>query len=173
MILLPAQLLTCPFDDLQCVNGHIDDIFFASKQAWNSPIIILFCLCFLLASALFNGFAVNVTKHASATNRVVMDQTRVVLIWAFFLAYPGVGHETFAVGKLAGFLMIVLGVAMFNKIIKVDCCSKPVDELEASTTETASLESKPAKNLEKESTSGFSAQLASTSAAAAADQEYL
>jgi len=73
MLLIPAQIMTCPFDDVQCVNGHIDDVFLASKQALTSPIIILFCLCFLVASTLFNGFAVNVTKFTSATNRVVMD----------------------------------------------------------------------------------------------------
>ena len=90
---------------------------------------------FLLASALFNGFAVNVTKFASATNRVVMDQTRVVLIWAFFLVYQGTGHETFSWGKLSGFLMIVFGVVMFNKIINLDCCSKPQGEIEITSTQ--------------------------------------
>ena len=91
---------------------------------------------FLLASALFNGFAVNVTKFASATNRVVMDQTRVVLIWAFFLVYQGTGHETFSWGKLGGFLMIVFGVVMFNKIINLDCCSKPQgDEIEITSSQ--------------------------------------
>ena len=73
MILIPGQMMTCPFDEAQCVNGHIDDIFLASQQAWTSPIIVVYCLGFLLASALFNGFAVNVTKFLSATNRVVMD----------------------------------------------------------------------------------------------------
>ena len=73
MILIPAQTLTCPFDDVQCVNGHIDDIFFASKQAWSSPVVVLYCLGFLFSSAMFNGFAVNITKFSSAANRVVMD----------------------------------------------------------------------------------------------------
>ena len=129
MILIPSQLLTCPFGAEQCVNGHIDDIFFAAKQAAAYPIIIVFCLCFLMASALFNGFAVNVTKFASATNRVVMDQTRVVLIWAFFLLYPGVGHETFSWGKVGGFLLIVFGVLLFNKIIHFDWLVRGSDNL--------------------------------------------
>ena len=34
----------------------------------------------------------------------------------FFLAYPGDGHEDFSFGKLSGFLLIVIGVLMFNKI---------------------------------------------------------
>ena len=82
-----------------------------------------------MASALFNGFAVNVTKFASATNRVVMDQTRVVLIWAFFLLYPGVGHETFSWGKVGGFLPIVFGVLLFNKIIHFDWLVRGSDNL--------------------------------------------
>ena len=73
MILIPAQLFTCPFDDAQCINGHIDDVFLASRQAQTSPVIAFYCLGFLLSSALFNGFAVNVTKFTSATNRSVVD----------------------------------------------------------------------------------------------------
>ena len=83
---------------------------------------MLYCLGFLIACALFNGFAVNVTKYASATNRVVVDQARVVVIWVFFLMYAGVGHEVFSYGKLGGFLMIVIGVLFFNKIVSMARC---------------------------------------------------
>ena len=31
MLLLPAQTLMCPFDDVQCINGHLDDVHLASK----------------------------------------------------------------------------------------------------------------------------------------------
>ncbi len=71
---------------------------------------------------MFNGFAVNVTKYTSATNRCVMDQLRVVIIWAFFLMFSGVGHETFSIQKVAGFVMITLGVLFFNKILHLNWC---------------------------------------------------
>ena len=76
----------------------------------------------MVASALFNGFAVNVTKFTSATNRVVVDQMRVVIIWAFFLLSTGIGHETFSYGKMGGFAMIVLGVLVFNRVLNLDAC---------------------------------------------------
>ena len=47
---------------------------------------------------------------------------RVVTIWIFFLTYSGVGHEAFSFGKLAGFVMIVLGVLFFNRILHLDFC---------------------------------------------------
>ena len=47
---------------------------------------------------------------------------RVVIIWVFFLTYAGVGHETFSYGKLGGFVLIVLGVLFFNKILNFDFC---------------------------------------------------
>ena len=54
---------------------------------------------------------------------------RVVIIWVFFLTYAGVGHETFSYGKLGGFVMIVLGVLFFNKILNFDfCLGKSNDE---------------------------------------------
>ena len=54
---------------------------------------------------------------------------RVVIIWVFFLTYAGVGHETFSYGKLGGFVMIVLGVLFFNKILNFDfCLGKPKED---------------------------------------------
>lgn len=81
MLLVPAQFLVCPFDDLQCKeNSHTNDIFLASRQASTSPVIVLQCLAFMMASAFFNGFAATVTKYASAASQMIIDSTRVIFI---------------------------------------------------------------------------------------------
>ena len=69
---------------------------------------------FALCSSAFNGFGITLTKLTSAANRSVVEQSRVVIIWVFFLNYTGVGHENFSYVKLLGFLMIVVGVVFFN-----------------------------------------------------------
>ena len=75
--------------------------------------IVLHCLGFLLTSALFAGLAVTVTKMASAANRLVVDQSRIVVIWIFFLLYAGSGHETFSMAKMLGCLVILFGILLF------------------------------------------------------------
>ena len=42
------------------------------------------------------------------------------MIWLFFLLKPGFGHETFSIIKLFGFVLIVMGVLFFNKILVIE-----------------------------------------------------
>lgn len=120
MLLVPAQLYPCPFDDSQCINNRADDVFIAVQQFHAQPVLILYAICFLLACTLFNGCGVSVTKFSTATNRTIVEQTRVLVIWVFFLLKPGFGHETFSVTKLGGFVLILTGVLFFNKIFVFD-----------------------------------------------------
>ena len=82
--------------------------------------IIILALLFILCAGSFNAFGSFATKFTSATNRTVVEQSRVMFVWSFFLAYQGVGHETFQAQKLVGFSFIVLGVLFFNKILSFD-----------------------------------------------------
>ena len=75
---------------------------------------------FFIACGMGNGFTTYVTKVFSATHSVVFDQSRILFVWIFFLAYRGAGHETFSFEKLFGFFMICLGVLVFNKIINLE-----------------------------------------------------
>lgn len=90
----------------------------------NDNNLIALALGFIIAAACFNAFGSFTTKLTSAANRSVFEQIRVVLVWAFFLFYQGVGHETFHVQKLLGFMLIVLGVLFFNKILVIVDCYK-------------------------------------------------
>ena len=96
MLLVPAQLYPCPFDESQCINNHADDVFVAVQQFNAQPVLIVYAICFLLACTLFNGCGVSVTKFSTATNRTIVEQTRVLVIWIFFLLKPGFGHEEFS-----------------------------------------------------------------------------
>ena len=117
-ILFIAQFSSCPFGESQCVNGHIDDIGEAYEQLKNSKTVLFLSLAFIAAAAGFNGFGVTATKLTSGAQRTVVEQSRVILIWMFFLVFPGTGHETFSVFKLGGFFLIVLGVLFFNKVLE-------------------------------------------------------
>ena len=58
-----------------------------------------------------------ITKHISATSRTTLKQTKIVLVWVFFLFYPGHGHEKFKPLQLVGFIVLVSGIMLYNEII--------------------------------------------------------
>ena len=120
MLLIPAQLFPCPFNKAQCINNHADDIFVAAQQFQASPVLLGYGICFIFACTVFNGCGVSVTKFSTATNRTIVEQMRVIVIWVFFLMKPGFGHETFSSVKLFGFVLILIGVLFFNKIFVID-----------------------------------------------------
>ena len=117
IIALMASSFPCPFDEVQCVNGHIDDIYQVLHQSQQHANLLPLCICFGLSYGAYKIFATVLIQISSATNRVVLEQCRIVAVWMFFLAYQGDGHEDFSFGKLTGFLLIVIGVLMFNKVI--------------------------------------------------------
>jgi hypothetical protein len=84
-------------------------------------------LLFVICCALFNGFGSSVTKYSTVVNRNIAEQTRVITVWMFFLLFTGFGHETFSFVKLFGFILIVTGVLVFNKVIS---CSRGGGETE-------------------------------------------
>ena len=79
--------------------------------------ILLYILAFIVMGAAYNGFGSVATKLTSATQRNVVSQLRIFFIWTFFLTFQTVGHETFDLLKLFGFIILMLGILVFNKII--------------------------------------------------------
>jgi len=67
----------------------------------------------------YNGFGITITKHMSATSRTTLKQTKIVLVWVFFLLYRGEGHESFKVLQLVGFLILVSGIVLYNEILVI------------------------------------------------------
>ena len=75
--------------------------------------LIYMAIGFIICSAAFNAFGSYTTKFTSAASRTVVEQSRVIFVWTFFLAYQGVGNEKFSSYKLIGFSLIVFGVLFF------------------------------------------------------------
>ena len=118
VILLPVfQFIPC---DLEfCSNGQIEDTWFALRQLGNNYITLILLILSVIFIAGYNGFGITITKHMSATSRTTLKQTKIVLVWAFFLAYPGKGSESFKALQLVGFIILVLGIMLYNEIIVI------------------------------------------------------
>lgn len=84
----------------------------------NSAILFL-SLGIICSISSFNAFGVAVTKNASAAQRSTIDTSRTVLIWIFFMIYPGEGHEKFQALQLLGFIVLLTGTLVFNEIVVI------------------------------------------------------
>lgn len=131
-----VKLSSCPLSEKDCVAGHLDDLNLLKEQIANKPILITLALIFIGFCSLYNGSAIILTQHASAVNRSIADQIRVIVVWYFFMMYHGYGHESFSLMKLAGFLFVIFGVLWFNKVIDLTNTQPEVSALQQRDTAT-------------------------------------
>lgn len=88
----------------------------AVVQIYNSPDLMLATIGVITSIAFFNYFGISVTKVFSATTRMVLDSLRTVVIWAVSLM---IGWQGFAWIQVAGFVVLLLGTCIYNKIFRV------------------------------------------------------
>lgn len=85
--------------------------------------MLLLCIGFTLIIAAYNSTGQAITKHATAAQRVIIDNCNTLIIWVINLA---IKVEFFIWPQLIGYLMIVFGALVYNEIlvIPIDFMSK-------------------------------------------------
>lgn len=116
LILLPIFQFI-PWDSEICNNGVVEHSINAIDQIFANFVLVVLIWSSITVIWFYNGFGLQVTNLVSATNRVVLRQLKIVLIWIFFLLYPYEGHETFKPLQFVGFLILVFGVFLYNEVI--------------------------------------------------------
>ncbi|XP_047430527.1 solute carrier family 35 member F6 [Mugil cephalus] len=89
----------------------LEDALDAFCQIRHQPLIILALLGNTVSIAFFNFAGISVTKEISATTRMVLDSLRTLVIWVVSLA---LGWERFHGLQVLGFLVLLLGTALYN-----------------------------------------------------------
>jgi len=97
-----------------CHNGRLEDSIAAINGLGENIVLLFLVIALILDIGIFNTLGVSVTKYASCSNRATVNTCKVVLVWGFFLAYPGDGGESFHWLQLGGFIIIVFGTFIFN-----------------------------------------------------------
>ena len=92
--------------------AHFEDSLDALHRLGNSPKIMVATLGNVCSIAWFNFFGLSVTKHMSATTRMVLDSIRTLVVWGVDL---GLGWEQFQYLQIVGFALLLLGTAIYNK----------------------------------------------------------
>ena len=116
LIILPIfQMIPC--NSVYCTNGRLENSMFALDQISSNHWLIIFILGSMTSVTFYNGFGLTVTKLVSATNRVIVRQLKIILIWLFFLIYPYEGSESFKPIQFLGFMVLLFGVFLYNEVI--------------------------------------------------------
>ncbi|XP_053314437.1 solute carrier family 35 member F6 [Spea bombifrons] len=113
-------------------RGVLEDSLDAFCQMGNQPLIIVALLGNISSIAFFNFAGISVTKEISATTRMVLDSLRTVVIWVVSLA---VGWEKFHALQILGFIVLLVGTALYNGLHKPLMCRRCREE----SDETQSL----------------------------------
>ena len=116
-------------------SDHFENTPDAIIQMSNSGPLFAACLGNVLSIAFFNFFGLSVTKHMSATHRMVLDSLRTIIIWIVGIACFG---ENFNLLQLGGFVILLLGTLIYNQVVHLPCLSYK-DEDESSSEGNAPL----------------------------------
>ena len=129
-VLLPIfQFIPCNFSKAErvCASNGAEGVLTlentgqALKQIFLHVPLIVFTIGQTISIGLFNYFGINIVSYASSATRSVMDSTRTILIWIFFLFVPVQGKtEEFNGLQLAGFFIMLTGQLIYNQLVTVN-----------------------------------------------------
>ncbi len=82
---------------------------------------ILWVVLILVIIPCLNTCALNVTKYGSAAQRSTIECARIPVVWVYFMLVPVYGKkvESFTFLQLIGFLILFVGVMIYNEMISV------------------------------------------------------
>ena len=116
LCMLPIlNLIPCDYQDL-CSEGYVENSIDAFQQIGDNPYALALLLGLILIAGVFNFTGAAITKKIGALSRTSIDACRTLFVWGFSVLF---GWERFIPGQLAGFVLIVLGTAIFNEILRI------------------------------------------------------
>lgn len=101
---------TIPGNDFGCLENP----FQAMQQIRNNYKIFLSILATCLVMGPYNYYGTNLTKHASAMHRCIIDSLRMIIIWGIAQICS---WENFSAIQALGYSFVLLGNLFFNNII--------------------------------------------------------
>ena len=84
-------------------------------QVTHNPRIYTASVLMMVATGIYNYFALTVTSSLGAAHRTAIDALRTVLVWIVGLAF---GWESFKWLQLVGFMGLVVGNLIFNDVMR-------------------------------------------------------
>jgi hypothetical protein len=121
-------------------DGVHEDTADTFKMMGDNPVIIGFVILYVFVILAYNVFGMMVTHVSSAVVRTILEALRTLCIWAVELIIhygsmnsawgkkrPELGEELslWSILELAGFMVLVTGMLMYNRILELPCFRYP------------------------------------------------
>ena len=102
----------------------MENTIFALQQTFSDIGLFFYVFGYTVSTCIQNMFGISVTKFGTAATRAVTDNLRPVIVWIFFLVVKdGKGNrEEFLWLQLVGFILMILGILIYNEIIELCFC---------------------------------------------------
>lgn len=94
----------------------LEDAYDGLYQLAHNPQLAGAFFLTMMSIAFFNFAGISVTKEMNATTRMVLDSIRTLVIWGVSL---GIGWQEFHFLQLIGFVILVVGMCIYNDLLIV------------------------------------------------------
>jgi len=123
-----ANHISCdPSNAKSCnANGYMEDFSGALSAIFGHRMLLVWIVLNMFSLGLFNFFGMSITKHISSLARAILLISTTVLIWIYDLAF--IDSEHFYVMQLVGFIVLVIGNLIYQRIIKIPALDKGTKE---------------------------------------------
>jgi len=99
----------------------MEDFGNAVKNIFGNGMLLLWVVLNMFSLGFFNFCGMSVTKHISSLARAILLISTTVVIWLYDLAFVG---EAFYPFQLVGFIVLVVGNLIYQRIIKIQALEK-------------------------------------------------
>jgi len=127
---------------------------------WHLPVgnaLVVSIVGNIISIAFFNVIGIKITTMLSASHRMILDSMRTCVVWAVSLVF---GWEQFSMLQLVGFVVMSLGIAMYNEIIRVPVLfAYPAREVDVSNMH---LKDQPLNDEEQQNSPALNPKLTSS-----------
>jgi drug/metabolite transporter (DMT)-like permease len=117
VVIVIANNISCdPLKDGCNANGYIEDFKGAVSAIFGHGMLCLWVVLNMFSLGFFNFCGMSVTKHISSLARAILLISTTVVIWVYDLLFI---HEPFYIFQLVGFIILVVGNLIYQRIIKI------------------------------------------------------
>ena len=116
MYFIPWHLPSGP--DFWQEHIRFEDPIDAFHQIFYFPVLTITFVGYIISISFFNLTGLSVTREASATTRVVLDNIRIVFVWVFGLS---VKWQQFNFYQPIGCLLVIIGTFIYCNVVLAPC----------------------------------------------------
>ena len=92
-----------------CSSGVLENNLDALYEVLHNKTLRSVIIWYMISTVVFSFISLFFIKMTNAMQKVMLQLIKTVLVWVFFMLWPGEGHENFNIIKLLGMILLSFG----------------------------------------------------------------